>query len=134
MTSSPVTDGDAARAAVVTAMAIPSCCPSSLMRFWQSSLARSTNRWRNHLGGRGVYLVRGKRAATGARSRAWRASRVRAKRRAMTPTSSASAPAPPSVAPAPRVWLLIGDKLGDNAQVQVLADALGWPYEVRQVF
>ena len=35
---------------------------------------------------------------------------------------------------APRVWLLIGDKLGDNAQVKVLAEALGWPFEVRQVF
>jgi mitochondrial fission protein ELM1 len=35
---------------------------------------------------------------------------------------------------APRIWLLIGDKLGDNAQVKVLADALGWPYELRQVF
>jgi uncharacterized protein len=34
----------------------------------------------------------------------------------------------------PRIWLLVGDKLGDNAQVQALADALGWPYEVRQVF
>jgi mitochondrial fission protein ELM1 len=34
----------------------------------------------------------------------------------------------------PRTWLLIGDKLGDNAQVKVLADALGWPFEVRQLF
>ena len=34
----------------------------------------------------------------------------------------------------PRIWLLVGDKLGDNAQAQVLVDALGWPYEVRQVF
>ena len=34
----------------------------------------------------------------------------------------------------PRTWLLIGDKLGDNAQARVVADALGWPYEVRQVF
>jgi uncharacterized protein len=33
----------------------------------------------------------------------------------------------------PRTWLLIGDKPGDNAQARVLADALGWPYEVRQV-
>ncbi len=36
--------------------------------------------------------------------------------------------------PTPRIWLLIGDKLGDNAQVQVLADALGWRCEVRQLF
>lgn len=34
----------------------------------------------------------------------------------------------------PRIWLLLGDKLGDNAQARALADALGWPYEVRQVF
>jgi len=34
----------------------------------------------------------------------------------------------------PNVWLLIGDKLGDNAQARMLADALGWPYQVRQVF
>jgi hypothetical protein len=34
----------------------------------------------------------------------------------------------------PTVWLLIGDKLGDNAQALALADALGWPYQVRQVF
>jgi mitochondrial fission protein ELM1 len=41
--------------------------------------------------------------------------------------------APASLA-TPRVWLLVGDKLGDNAQAFALADALGWPYEVRQVF
>lgn len=34
----------------------------------------------------------------------------------------------------PRIWLLIGDKPGDNAQARVVADALSWPYEVRQVF
>jgi mitochondrial fission protein ELM1 len=44
-----------------------------------------------------------------------------------------ASPAPRLSAP-PRTWLLVGDKLGDNAQVQALADALGWPYEVRQVF
>lgn len=33
----------------------------------------------------------------------------------------------------PRTWLLIGDKLGDNAQAKALADALGWPYETRRV-
>ena len=46
----------------------------------------------------------------------------------MTGTGEAAA------AGAPRVWLLIGDKLGDNAQARMLADALGWPYQVRQVF
>ena len=29
----------------------------------------------------------------------------------------------------PRVWLLLGDKGGDNAQLRVLAGALGWPSE-----
>ncbi|MGE0422113.1 MAG: ELM1/GtrOC1 family putative glycosyltransferase [Reyranellaceae bacterium] len=28
---------------------------------------------------------------------------------------------------APRIWLLIGDKVGDTAQLRVLAEALGWP-------
>lgn len=36
-------------------------------------------------------------------------------------------------APAPRTWLLLGEKAGDNAQVRVIADALGWPCEPRQV-
>lgn len=35
--------------------------------------------------------------------------------------------------PPPRVWLVIGDKLGDNAQVEVLAAALPWPVEVRRL-
>jgi mitochondrial fission protein ELM1 len=52
----------------------------------------------------------------------------------MPATSSEQEPeTPPKTRPTPRVWLLIGDKLGDNAQVRVLADALGWPYELRQV-
>ncbi len=29
----------------------------------------------------------------------------------------------------PRVWLLVGDKLGDNAQVRMIARALDWPVE-----
>jgi len=33
-----------------------------------------------------------------------------------------------SVVP-PRVWLILGDKRGDNAQVEVIADVLGWPCE-----
>jgi uncharacterized protein len=31
------------------------------------------------------------------------------------------------------LWLVIGDKAGDNAQVLAIAEALGVPYEVRQV-
>lgn len=34
---------------------------------------------------------------------------------------------------APRVWSLIGEKPGDNAQVRVVADALGWPVEERRI-
>jgi mitochondrial fission protein ELM1 len=34
---------------------------------------------------------------------------------------------------APRVWLVLGDKPGDNAQVEIIAPALGWPYERRYV-
>ena len=30
---------------------------------------------------------------------------------------------------APRTWLVVGEKLGDNAQVRVIADALDWPSE-----
>jgi hypothetical protein len=33
----------------------------------------------------------------------------------------------------PRVWILTTKKLGDNAQVQALAEALGWPYEVKRL-
>ena len=30
---------------------------------------------------------------------------------------------------APKVWLVLGDKRGDNSQVEVVAEALGWPCE-----
>ncbi len=33
----------------------------------------------------------------------------------------------------PKVWLLIGDKLGDNAQVAAVARALDWPQEYRRL-
>ncbi len=33
----------------------------------------------------------------------------------------------------PRVWLVLGDKRGDNAQVEVIAPALGWPCERKHV-
>jgi len=32
---------------------------------------------------------------------------------------------------APRIWVLLGDKLGDNAQVQAIVGALEWPTEVK---
>ncbi len=47
----------------------------------------------------------------------------------MSAESPSSAAASPSRAP--RTWLLLGDKPGDNAQIRVLADALGWPCETR---
>ncbi len=33
----------------------------------------------------------------------------------------------------PRVWVLMGYKAGDNAQVVSLAEALGWPFEIKRV-
>lgn len=34
----------------------------------------------------------------------------------------------------PRVWLLLSDKLGDNAQVEAIAQLLGRPYEIKRVY
>lgn len=33
---------------------------------------------------------------------------------------------------APRVWLLMGHRAGDNSQVQALGEALGWPFEIKR--
>jgi len=33
----------------------------------------------------------------------------------------------------PRVWVLFGKGTGGNGQMQSLADALGWPYEIKQL-
>src|SRR3954469_4608001 len=33
----------------------------------------------------------------------------------------------------PRVWALLGARAGDNSQVLALAEALGWPYEVKRL-
>jgi mitochondrial fission protein ELM1 len=33
----------------------------------------------------------------------------------------------------PRIWLVIGDKLGDNAQIEIIAEALGMPHQVKRV-
>lgn len=35
--------------------------------------------------------------------------------------------------PAPRVWLLFGERRGDNAQVLALARMLAWPHEIKQL-
>ncbi|WP_119168694.1 mitochondrial fission ELM1 family protein [Algihabitans albus] len=34
---------------------------------------------------------------------------------------------------APRVWVLISDKIGDDSQSLLVANALGWPFEVRKM-
>ncbi|MEX2296307.1 MAG: mitochondrial fission ELM1 family protein [Dongiaceae bacterium] len=33
----------------------------------------------------------------------------------------------------PRVWLLLGNRAGDNAQVAALGEALGWPVEIKRL-
>jgi uncharacterized protein len=33
----------------------------------------------------------------------------------------------------PRVWAVVGEKAGDNAQLRVVCDALGWPVEERRI-
>ena len=48
----------------------------------------------------------------------------------MTSTATAGQPPPPS---APRVWLLLGDKKGDNGQVYAIEAALGWPCELKHI-
>ena len=35
--------------------------------------------------------------------------------------------------PPPRTWLLLGKKPGDNGQVLALAEALGWPHEIKSI-
>ncbi len=47
------------------------------------------------------------------------------------PKTSASMPA--GARPSPLVWLLMSDKTGDNAQLQVVADALPWPSQPKQI-
>ena len=33
----------------------------------------------------------------------------------------------------PRTWVMMGHKAGDNAQIQALAEGLGWPFEVKHL-
>jgi len=33
----------------------------------------------------------------------------------------------------PSVWLMMGKKAGDNAQISALAEALGWPFEIKNL-
>lgn len=39
----------------------------------------------------------------------------------------------PGASPEPRVWLLVGDKVGDNTQIEAIADALGWACERKEL-
>ena len=41
--------------------------------------------------------------------------------------------APTEVSSRLRVWVLLGDRAGDNAQVLRLAEALGWPFEAKRI-
>ena len=50
----------------------------------------------------------------------------------MQALEQAGEPTTQSPAP-PRVWLVLGDKRGDNAQVEIIAPALGWPCERKYV-
>lgn len=36
------------------------------------------------------------------------------------------------ITPVPRVWVMMGHRAGDNAQVLALAEALGWPFEIKR--
>ena len=36
-------------------------------------------------------------------------------------------------ADSPKVWVLLGNHAGDNAQLMAMADALGWPYERKRI-
>jgi hypothetical protein len=48
--------------------------------------------------------------------------------------SVGDAPGAPSEALQPvRVWVLLGDRAGDNAQVLRLAEALRWPFEAKRI-
>ena len=39
---------------------------------------------------------------------------------------------PQNITVAPSVWVLTGNEAGDNTQVLALAEALGWPFEIKQ--
>jgi uncharacterized protein len=46
------------------------------------------------------------------------------------PESAAQAPGTTSP---PRVWVMMGHKAGDNSQILALAEALGWPFEIKRL-
>jgi hypothetical protein len=49
------------------------------------------------------------------------------------PTEPLSEQDQPQEGPTPRTWLVLGDKRGDNGQVEIVARALGWPCERRNL-
>src|SRR5688572_20272964 len=49
------------------------------------------------------------------------------------PVSPRAPASSPSAGVAPRIWLVLGDKAGDNAQVRIVAETLGWPYAIKQL-
>ena len=53
----------------------------------------------------------------------------------MSRSSSNAAANPAADVPTigPRTWLILGDKAGDNAQVRIIADALGWPCQPKEL-
>ncbi len=46
--------------------------------------------------------------------------------------ATAAAPADAGFRP-PRTWLMMGHKAGDNTQILALAEALGWPFEIKRL-
>jgi hypothetical protein len=48
-------------------------------------------------------------------------------------TDQSGSDEPSATPPAPRVWLLLGHKAGDNTQIRTLADALGWPCTIKRM-
>jgi hypothetical protein len=49
------------------------------------------------------------------------------------PAAAANVPAAGAGGPTPRVWAILGDKLGDNAQVRAVMAALPWPVEEKRL-
>jgi uncharacterized protein len=44
-----------------------------------------------------------------------------------------SAPAASEATAPPRVWVMMGHKAGDNSQILALAEAVGWPFEIKRL-
>ena len=52
---------------------------------------------------------------------------------ASQPASQATTASAARTDAAPRVWVLISDKIGDDSQSLLVAEALGWPFEVHKM-